>query len=107
MAIEPPVPPPEPPMEAAEISQLLQRFVDVGSRSFEATVDDLVRVRVGASMNVLAVDFLDPALSPAMKQRLETAVVGAVNTALQRAALAAGQALSDFEQQKRAAKPSA
>lgn len=100
MTIEPPPPPREPPVEAAEVSEVLQRFLDLGSRSFEATVDDLVRVRVGSSMNVLAVEFLDPALNPAMKQRLETSVVGAVNTALQRAALAAGQALSEFEQQK-------
>ncbi len=48
-------------------------------------------------MNVIAVELLDPSLDRAVKQRLETAVVGALNTALQRAALAAGQALAELE----------
>jgi hypothetical protein len=47
-------------------------------------------------MNVLAVEILDPALDPAMKERLETAIVGVVNTALRRVALAAGRELRDF-----------
>ncbi len=101
MTNQPPIPPQPPSMDVNEVSELLRRFVSEGNRSFEAAVDGLVRVRVGASMTVLAVEFLDPALDPAMKQRLETAVTGAVNTALQRAALGAGQALSEFDQQKK------
>ena|SRR5947207_6381161 len=104
MATQAPVPPSGPLFNADEVSQLLQRFVDVGNRPVEATVDDLVRVRVGAAFNVLAVEILDPVLNPEMKRRLETAVVGAVNTALQRAALAAGQALRDFTEQTKVSK---
>jgi hypothetical protein len=85
-----------PVIDAAQVSALLRRFVDAGSRSFEATVDDLARVRVGSDMKVLAVEFLDPAIDPALRQRPEAAAAGAINTALQRAALAAGQALSDL-----------
>jgi DNA-binding protein YbaB len=105
MTNEPPAPPP-PSLDADDVTDLLQRFVELGNRSSEAIVDDLVRVRVGAAMNVLAVEILDPVLDPAMKRRLETAVVGAVNTALQRSALAAGQALGEFERRKKAGKTS-
>jgi DNA-binding protein YbaB len=104
--IEQPSPPREPPLNADEVSQLLRRFVDASDRSAEATVDDLVRARVGAAMNVLAVEILDPALDPAMKERLETAIVGAVNTALRRIALAAGRELRDLVEQQKADKPS-
>jgi DNA-binding protein YbaB len=102
--IEPPPPPPsEPPLDAAQVGDVLKRFVDLDSRAYEAKVDDLVRVRVSGSMSVLAVELLDPALEAGMKQRLETALVGAINTAQQRAALAASQALNGFAEHKRGA----
>ncbi|MFF1657756.1 hypothetical protein [Streptomyces sp. NPDC058255] len=82
--------------DSAEVSDLLQRFIELGSHPVEATVDDLVRVRIGAAMNVLTVELLDPTLAPEKRQRLETAIAGAVNTALQRTVLAAGQAVSSF-----------
>jgi DNA-binding protein YbaB len=102
-----PAPPQEPPFDEGKVGDVLQKFVDLGSRGFEAKVDDLVRVRVSGSMSVLAVELLDPALDPGMKQRLETAIASAVNTAQQRAALAASQALSEFAQQKKTGKTSA
>jgi hypothetical protein len=39
-------------------------------------------------MNVVSVELLIPGLEATTKQRLETAIVGAVNTAMQRAVLA-------------------
>jgi DNA-binding protein YbaB len=93
MPVHPP-PPPRLPFDAGDVSQALERLLE---GSIEASVDNLVRVRVGRAMNVIAVELLDPSLDRAVKQRLETAVVGALNTALQRAALAAGQALAELE----------
>jgi DNA-binding protein YbaB len=84
------------PVGVGEVSERLQRFVEAAG-SFEASADDLVRVRVGSAMNVVSVELLDPDLDSAAKQRLETAIVGAINTAMQRAVLGAGQALADLE----------
>jgi hypothetical protein len=96
MPVDPP-PPPRLSLDVEDVSRALERLVEGSiAGSIEATVDNLVRVRVGRAMNVIAVEFLDPALDSAMKQRLETAVVGAINTALQRAALAAGEALAEL-----------
>jgi hypothetical protein len=95
-----PPPPSKPAFDAEEISALLQRFVDTSGDSVEASVDNLVRVRVGRAMNVTAVEFLDPALDSATRLRLEPAVLAAVNAALHKAALAAGAALVDFQRQK-------
>jgi DNA-binding protein YbaB len=63
---------------------------------FEASADDLARVRVGSAMNVVSVELLDRDLDSAAKQRLETVIIGAINTAMQRAVLGAGQALVDW-----------
>jgi len=93
MPVHPP-PPPRLPFDAGDVSQALERLLE---GSIEASADNLVRVRVGRAMNVIAVELLDPSLDRSVKQRLETAVVGALNTALQRAALAAGQALAELE----------
>jgi len=100
MAIQPPAPPREPSLNTDEVSQLLGRFAEATDRAVEAMVDDLVRVRVGPAMNVLSVEILDPALDRATRERLETAIAGAVNIALQRVALAAGQALRGFTDPK-------
>jgi len=104
--VKPPVPPQEPPFDPDEVGGVMQRFVELDSRGFEAKVDDLVRVRVSGSMSVLAVELLDRDLEPKMKQRLETAIASAVNTAQRRAALAAGQALGEFARQKKGGKTS-
>jgi len=95
---EPPPPPPRLPFDVGDISRALERLVEGQAKgAIEASIDGLVSVRVSRAMNVLAVELLDPALDRAHKQRLETAIVGAVNTALQRAALAAGEALAEFD----------
>jgi hypothetical protein len=50
-----------------DVAELLQRFVDTAGWSVEDSADDLVRVRLGGSMNVLAVEFLDPSLAPEVR----------------------------------------
>lgn len=82
-----------------EVARLLQRFAEDSTRCFEASVDDLVRVRVGSTMNITNVDLLDKSLDPALRERLELALVSAVNLALQKSALAAGNLFGDFERQ--------
>ena len=89
------------PVDIGEVSERLQRFVDAAG-NFEASADDLVKVRVGSAMNVVSVELLDPALEAEIKQRLETAIVGAVNTAMQRSVLAAGDALAELERTMKA-----
>jgi DNA-binding protein YbaB len=99
--------PGNPPRQAVtpdDISEFLQRFIDVGTRTAEAMVDNLIRVRVGPAMNLQSVEILDSTLDPGMKQRLETAIVGAVNTAMQRATVTAGQALRDYARRQNAEK---
>ena len=85
---------------------MLRRFAEQANSSFAATADDLVTVRVGGGLNVTAVDILERSLNADLKQRLETAIMGAVNIAMQRAALAAGQAIGDLERTKRSGKNS-
>jgi len=51
-------------------------------------------------MNVQSVEILDANLDVASKTRLETAIVGAVNIAMRRAIVAAGQALRDYARQR-------
>jgi type II secretory pathway predicted ATPase ExeA len=91
--------------DSGEIGQFLQRFVDTGSPIEQAIVDDLVRVRVGPGMNVQSVEILDASLDVALKTRLETAIVGAVNIAMRRAIVAAGQALRDYARQRQSSAP--
>jgi DNA-binding protein YbaB len=82
--------------EIDKVSERLRRFVHSASRNYEASADDLVRVRVGRTLNVISVELLDPKFEGHAKQQLETAIASAVNAALQRAALAAGDALADI-----------
>jgi hypothetical protein len=84
---------PEMPFDADQVSQVLREFVDASNVGAEASVDETVRVRVGAAMNLLSVEILESTLDQALKQRLETAIVGAVNIAMQKAVIAAGSAL--------------
>jgi DNA-binding protein YbaB len=83
---------PAPPPEIENVSAILNAFSK--GTPVDVTVDDLVRVRVSATLTVLSVEILASTLDPAMKQNIETAFVGAMNTALQRTALLAGQALT-------------
>jgi DNA-binding protein YbaB len=80
-----------------DVSTRLQQFVD-NRQIFEAMTDNLVRVRVGPSMNVLAVEILDSTLAGDRRSALEVACASAVNAALQKAAIAAGQALAEIAQ---------
>jgi DNA-binding protein YbaB len=73
-----------------------QRLKKTPTMLFEASADDLARVSVGSAMNVVSVELLDRDLDSAAKQRLETVIIGAINTAMQRAVLGAGQALVDW-----------
>jgi DNA-binding protein YbaB len=67
-----------------------------------ATVDELVRVKVGKDLTVRSVEILDPRLDHAFRDRLQTAIAGAVNTALQRAVREVAQTIHDISEQKRA-----
>jgi hypothetical protein len=89
---------PVPPFAVSDVSLALQRFVDRGSQSFEAEADNLVRVRVGPSLNVLRVEILHLEVPKDWKTALEAAIASAANLALQKAAIAAGEALAELEQ---------
>ena len=80
------------------VAAILKGFAEESSRSFEASVDEVVRVRVGTSMNLLSVELLDHTLDPRARERLETAITSAVNLAMHRAASAAGTLFAEFEQ---------
>lgn len=88
-------------VEGNEVSETLRKFVEASTDSFFTEVDHVVRVEVGRSMNVLAVEFSHPGLDPGVKQTLEAATVAAVNSALQKAALAAGSAMAELEKKIR------
>jgi DNA-binding protein YbaB len=89
-------PPPPTPLQIGDVSDTLQRFLESPSAAFEASADAKVRVRVNASMQLLAVEFLDSSVDGGCKRELELATVAAVNSALQKAALAAGDALNEL-----------
>ena len=86
------------------VSDFLRQFVDAEGGKSEAMVDNLVRVRVGPAMNLESVEILGSTLDPEAKRRLETAIVGAVNTAMQRATVSASVALRDYARQRTAEK---
>jgi hypothetical protein len=88
--------------DSEEVGRFLQQFVDTRTHAEQAIVDDLVRVRVGPAMMIQSAEILEPGLDDDLKRRLETAIVGAVNTAMRRASLAAGQALRDYLRQRQA-----
>lgn len=84
--------------DAQAISAALQRFLDGRAGPFESTVDNLVRVRVDASMRLLGVELLDDCVDAGRRRAIEVALVAAVNAALQKAALAAAGALGELGQ---------
>lgn len=95
-----PNPPSPTPLQIGDVTDTLQRFLESPSVLFEATADAKVRAQVNASMQLLSVEFLDSrldkGLDPACRRELELATVAAVNSALQKAALAAGDALNEL-----------
>src|SRR5262249_55343239 len=95
-----PVPVPPTPFSSDQVGDALRQFAELRMESAEATVDNFVRVRVGGALNVLSVEILDTGIEALVRQRLETAITGAVNTAMQRMAVQAGQALRAFGRQR-------
>ena len=95
-----PVPVPPTPFSSDQVGEALRQFAELRMESAEATVDNFVRVRVGGALNVLSVEILDTGIEALVRQRLETAITGAVNTAMQRMAVQAGQALRTFGRQR-------
>lgn len=91
--------PPSSAFSADAVAKLLQSFAEESNRSFEASVDDLVRVRVGTTLKVLSVELLDESIDVTVKERLELAIAGAINLALQKSAVAAGKLFVEFEGQ--------
>jgi hypothetical protein len=91
--------------DIGDVSETLRKFVEGNGTTVEASVDNLVRVRVSSSMNVVSIELCHPDLSTQVKCDLETALVGAINTAWHRAALAAGEALAELEQRIKQAEP--
>ena len=57
---------------------------------------------MGGSLNVLSIEILDRSIDRDFKQKLEMALLSAVNSALQKAALNVGRALTDLSRAKRA-----
>lgn len=89
-----------PVFEVGEVAELLQKFVDTAERSVEATADELIKVRVGGSFNVLSIEILDRSIDRDLRQKLEMAILSAVNSGLQKAALKVGQAFVDLQTRK-------
>ena len=56
-----------PVFEVGEVAELLQKFVDTAERSVEATADELIKVRVGGSFNVLSIEILDRSIDRPMR----------------------------------------
>jgi hypothetical protein len=85
-------------LDISDVSRTLQRFLEGAPGSIDATVDNVVRVRVDPSMRVLSINFLETKADPGVLRELERATVAAVNLALQKAALAAGEALAELNE---------
>jgi DNA-binding protein YbaB len=84
--------------DRGEISAMLQRLAEAPGKTYEGVADNLVRVRVDGAMRVLSIEILDPGVDRRICSALETAAVAAVNLALQKAALAAGDAVAALDQ---------
>ena len=88
-------------LEVDEVSETLRRHVEGSNTFFDATADNIVRVRVNSSMSVVEVEVLAPNIDARTREELQIATRGAVNAALQKAALAAGQAFAELAQKVR------
>jgi DNA-binding protein YbaB len=73
--------------------KLLDEFLRTTKR-FEASADDLVRVRVSSSLVAEDIRISDSKLEPELRKRIEGAVVAAVNAAFRKAVLGAGEILA-------------
>ncbi len=80
-----------------EVAAILRRLAEAPSRTYEATADGVVRVRVDGAMRVVDIEVLDAKADPHAKAALEAAAAAAVNLALQKAALAAGDVVAALD----------
>ena len=80
-----------------EVTALLQRLAEAPGKTYEATADALVRAQVDGALRLLSIEILDPKVDRRICSALETAAVAAVNLALQKAALAAGDAVAALD----------
>jgi DNA-binding protein YbaB len=81
-----------------DVAKLLDEFLQT-TKQFEASADDLVRVRVSSSLAVEDIQISDPKLDPELRKRIEAAVVTAVNAAFRKAVLGAGEILAKAPRQ--------
>jgi DNA-binding protein YbaB len=87
-------------LETGDIARILQNFTEEARHTVEASADGLVQVRMGPTFTIQSIEILDPGLDRDQKQRLEGATLAAVNAAIRKIALSAGQALVDFQASK-------
>ncbi|MEU4767410.1 YbaB/EbfC family nucleoid-associated protein [Actinosynnema sp. NPDC023794] len=66
-----------------------------------ASADGLVTATVGATFTVTDIEITDNSLDPAHRRRIEAAARDSVNMALHKAALAAGELLTAFDESLR------
>jgi len=92
-------------LEAGDIDQLLQSFTNEAKHAVEASADGLVTVRMGPTFTALSIELHDTSLNTDQKQRLEAATLAAVNAAIRKVSLSAGQVLIDFRARKQADRP--
>jgi DNA-binding protein YbaB len=92
-------------LEAGDIARLLQNFSNDARHTVEASADGLVSVRMGPTFTVLAIDFHDSRLESGLKRELENATLAAVNAAIRKVSLSAGQAFVDLQARKAAEPP--
>jgi DNA-binding protein YbaB len=81
-----------------DVEKVLDEFLGT-TRRFEASADDLVRVRVSSSLVVEDIHIAHPKLDPELRKRIEDAVVAAVNSAFRKAVLGAGEILTQAPRQ--------
>jgi DNA-binding protein YbaB len=77
----------------SDMAKLLDEFLHTTKR-FEASADDLVRVRVSSSLVVEDIQISESKLDSELRKRIEDAVVAAVNAAFRKAVLGAGDILA-------------
>jgi DNA-binding protein YbaB len=78
-----------------DVRDVLEHFV-ASSKTFDASADELVRVCVNAMLVVTDLKITDATLDCELRQRIEAAAIAAVNSALRKAVLAAGTALTEI-----------
>ena len=82
----------------SDVAKLLDEFLQTTKR-FEASADELVRVRVSSSLVVEDIQISDPKLDSKRRKQIEAAVIAAVNAAFRKAVLGAGEILAKAPRQ--------